>query len=678
MFRRNKPTNDVVPTEQGQQVEEEEETTSAASAPGGTDAICRVPLTHKTKEKSVMTKTMHHLRDYTTAVKHGRVFKPYSYTERKVRAATRNTTWGPHGGELVELAQLSHRHQECGIIFGVLEERFRCPPEKWNNVNKALCVLEYLVQRGSDEVLTWAVSDMMMRTLERLEGFSYVTADKVQRDVGATVRQRAKAIRGLLLDHDKLEDARKRGSIQSMRMAGMHVGDVYDDTSTAREEDNEGHDRSSCSDEDEDVEGHVLEGQAHEVKHERTLSRESTKGVSDEDNSRHIIALKSLLERPENGICVDCGLKGMGSRPTWASISLGVFMCLRCAGIHRSLGVHISQVRSCCLDVWAYHQLEFMARCGGNQVANAYWEHDLDKKPQFLTIGDLESFIRDKYVEKKYCNSNVAWPPEDDEYIDEETWGVLQQAMNEQQLADFHCRQGELDKDAHGDLDKDEKSDEKDVLISLLDEDHVTDLIGDSDLLLAPPHHSPDSMDPFWDGQFAGISHEQQQITSDVSFTASSIENHTMWDMSFTTREDMSRETSTVDECIARTVDNGGEVRPKEDHLASHECIHTGSNLRPDDTDGLARTLEYLGLSAKTTTTKEEKRNDALTVAGAQVTKNNKGSSELKPHERKARDLLAGTLRDFDLAAGIASVSPKALSMSTKASKEWGCPMVKK
>ena len=32
--------------------------------------------------------------------------------------------------------------------------------------------------------------------------------------------------------------------------------------------------------------------------------------------------------------------------PRWACVNLGIFICMQCSGIHRSLGVHISKVLS--------------------------------------------------------------------------------------------------------------------------------------------------------------------------------------------------------------------------------------------------------------------------------------------------------------------------------------------
>lgn len=41
-----------------------------------------------------------------------------------------------------------------------------------------------------------------------------------------------------------------------------------------------------------------------------------------------------------NEKCADCG----APEPDWASLNLGVLMCIECSGIHRNLGVHISKV----------------------------------------------------------------------------------------------------------------------------------------------------------------------------------------------------------------------------------------------------------------------------------------------------------------------------------------------
>ncbi|XP_057963259.1 ADP-ribosylation factor GTPase-activating protein AGD5-like [Malania oleifera] len=117
-------------------------------------------------------------------------------------------------------------------------------------------------------------------------------------------------------------------------------------------------------------------------------------GVSKELNAKHRKILDGLLKLPENRECADCKSKG----PRWASVNLGIFICMQCSGIHRSLGVHISKVRSATLDTWLPDQVAFIQSMG-NEKSNSYWEAELP--PNYDRVG-IENFIRAKYEEKRW------------------------------------------------------------------------------------------------------------------------------------------------------------------------------------------------------------------------------------------------------------------------------------
>ncbi|KAF1940362.1 ArfGap-domain-containing protein [Clathrospora elynae] len=108
-------------------------------------------------------------------------------------------------------------------------------------------------------------------------------------------------------------------------------------------------------------------------------------------------SLKNLVKLEGNKTCSDCK---RNKHPRWASWNLGVFICIRCSGIHRGMGTHISKVKSVDLDTWTDEQLQSVLKWG-NARANKYWEAKL-APGHVPSEAKIENFIRTKYESKRW------------------------------------------------------------------------------------------------------------------------------------------------------------------------------------------------------------------------------------------------------------------------------------
>lgn len=156
---------------------------------------------------------------------------------------------------------------------------------------------------------------------------------------------------------------------------------------------------------------------------QKAINRHATTGEkpalprASSSNDAESSALLQRIRNTDEGnrVCADCN---SDTKVDWCSINLGILLCIECSGIHRSLGTHITKIRSLVLDTQAFTPdlIEILLLIG-NRVSNMIWEAKLDRflKPSPHSTRDQRlHFITAKYSDRTYVSSTSTLQPPDD------------------------------------------------------------------------------------------------------------------------------------------------------------------------------------------------------------------------------------------------------------------------
>lgn len=156
------------------------------------------------------------LREITDKVTN--VVMNYSEVEARVREATNDDAWGPHGSLMGEIAQYTFTYEHFPEVMGMLWKRMLHDNKKnWRRVYKSLLLLSYLVRNGSERVVT--SSREHLYDLRSLETYTYT--DEAGKDQGLNVRQKCKELIDFIQDDDKLREERKKAKKTKDKYIGM-------------------------------------------------------------------------------------------------------------------------------------------------------------------------------------------------------------------------------------------------------------------------------------------------------------------------------------------------------------------------------------------------------------------------------------------------------------------------
>lgn len=120
--------------------------------------------------------------------------------------------------------------------------------------------------------------------------------------------------------------------------------------------------------------------------------------------------LEDFIRMRANQQCADCGVDIEGMNGAWISVNLKVVVCVRCAGVHRSLGTSTSRVKSAVYDKWMPSAVTSLVQ-GGNAVGRELYlqrvPDDFVAPTEDSSDAEIGAHIRDKYVKLKWADPKV-------------------------------------------------------------------------------------------------------------------------------------------------------------------------------------------------------------------------------------------------------------------------------
>eukprot|EP00401_Gymnodinium_catenatum_P031576 CAMPEP_0117485794 /NCGR_PEP_ID=MMETSP0784-20121206/15147_1 /TAXON_ID=39447 /ORGANISM="" /LENGTH=234 /DNA_ID=CAMNT_0005280389 /DNA_START=79 /DNA_END=783 /DNA_ORIENTATION=+ len=115
--------------------------------------------------------------------------------------------------------------------------------------------------------------------------------------------------------------------------------------------------------------------------------------AQDPETQKELKRLRGLREAG-NHLCADCG----SPDNSWASVTHGVFLCIVCSDVHRSVGTHVTKMKGCTgTYLWGPDEVEKMQTVGNRRADDVYGSRKISP--------DASKELKQRFVTDKYTRT---------------------------------------------------------------------------------------------------------------------------------------------------------------------------------------------------------------------------------------------------------------------------------